>query len=212
MRPHRLPALLPTLLLAAACTTEGVTTAAARPGVLRVQLTDAPFPFDSVRTVDVWVVRVDARLAEGDSADAARGAPDDSASAGGWVTLVRPDRAFDLLTLRNGTIATLGQDTLPPGRYRGLRLVLDPSRSRVTLVDGTVLHGGSTPSVTFPSGARSGLKVTVTQPIVVGADSTSTVLLDFDLEQSFVMRGNSIRRNGLLFTPVIRAAPRVVAG
>jgi hypothetical protein len=31
------------------------------------------------------------------------------------------------------------------------------------------------------------------------------VLLDFDAEQSFVMRGNTILQNGLLFTPVIKA-------
>jgi hypothetical protein len=37
-------------------------------------------------------------------------------------------------------------------------------------------------------------------------NSTSTVLIDFDLENSFVMRGNSISQNGLLFKPVVKAS------
>jgi len=176
-------------------------------GVLRVQLTDAPFPADTVESVDIWVVRVDARLAESDSAQAAAGATDDSASVGGWTTIARPNQSFDLMALRGGTVADIGQDTLPQGNYRGFRLVIDPSKSSVTLKDGTVLDGDSSPSVSFPSAARSGLKVNVTQSIPIGADSVSTVLIDFDLDQSFVMRGNSISQ-GLNFKPVIKATPK----
>ncbi len=190
------------LLLAACGTTDP-----AGSGVLRVQLTDAPFPADTVQSVDIWVVRVDARLAEADSAQAAAGASDDSASTGGWTTISRPNQSFDLMTLRGGTVAELGQDTLPQGNYRGFRLVIDPSKSSVTLKDGTVLDGDSSPSVSFPSAARSGIKVNVTQSIPVGADSVSTMLIDFDLDHSFVMRGNSIS-SGLNFTPVIKASPK----
>ena len=42
-------------------------------------------------------------------------------------------------------------------------------------------------------------------PLHVIADDTTVVLLDFDLDQSFVLRGNSILQLGLLFKPVIRA-------
>src|SRR6266540_2394036 len=72
-------------------------------GKLAVLLTDAPFPFDSVKSVDVFVVRVDARQAEADSAQAARAASDDSVAMGGWTTLANPNASIDLLTLRNGT-------------------------------------------------------------------------------------------------------------
>lgn len=34
---------------------------------------------------------------------------------------------------------------------------------------------------------------------------TTDLLIDFDVGRSFVMRGNSISRNGLLFKPVIHA-------
>lgn len=191
-----------------ACGTSDTTSALTGTGILRVQLTDAPFPFDSVASVDVFVVRVDARISEPDSADAARGASDDSASAGGWTTIARPNRSYDLLTLRGGTVADIGQDTIPRGSYRGFRLVIDPSRSGVTLRNGMELTGSSSPSVSFPSASRTGIKIVLTQPIEVGDDSTSTVLIDFDLENSFVMRGNSITKNGLLFKPVVKATPK----
>lgn len=199
------------LLLAAAATALacGDSTSSTRgTGLLRVQLTDAPFPFDSVASVDIFVVRVDARLSEPDSAQAAAGASDDSASVGGWTTIARPNKSYDLLTLRNGTVADIGQDSVPQGSYSGFRLVIDPSQSGITLKNGMILTGSSSPNVTFPSAARSGIKVVLTKPIPVGADSATTMLIDFDLENSFVMRGNSITQNGLLFKPVVKAAAK----
>jgi hypothetical protein len=63
----------------------------------------------------------------------------------------------------------------------------------------------STPSIKFPSAGQSGIKVLFSAPIVVAEGETVDVLLDFDAEQSFVLRGNTIMQNGLLFKPVIRA-------
>ena len=37
------------------------------------------------------------------------------------------------------------------------------------------------------------------------AEGTTSMLIDFDVGKSFVMRGNSISQNGLLFKPVIHA-------
>ena len=174
-------------------------------GILRVQLKDAPFPYDSVQKVDIFVVRVDARLAAADSGVAATAVSDDSASVGGWTTIARPNQKFDLLTLRGGAVAALGQDTIPAGNYNGFRLVIDPSQSSITLKGGMILSGTSTPSVTFPSASRTGIKVNLTQGIPVGEDSTSTMVLDFDLDNSFVLRGNSLSQTGLLFKPVVHA-------
>lgn len=174
-------------------------------GVLAVRLTDAPFPTDSVKSVEVYVVRVDARTGAADSAAAAQGAADDSAGVGGWTTVATPNTLVDLLTLQNGVTAALGSTTLAAGSYSGLRLVIDPSRSSVTLADGTVLTGTSSPSVGFPSGSRSGLKIDLAQPITVAANATTTAVVDFKVGSSFVMRGGSISQNGLLFTPVITA-------
>jgi hypothetical protein len=92
------------------------------------------------------------------------------------------------------------------GAYRSLRLILDTNQSSVTLKDGMLLTGTSSPSILFPSAGQSGIKVHFDTPILVDAGATTIVLLDFDAENSFVLRGNTITQNGLLFKPVIRAS------
>ena len=187
----------------AACGSDSATTTAGM-GTLQVQLTDAPFSTDSVSRVDVFVVRVDAKQADSDSTDAARGASDDSASANGWITIAMPKAKIELLALRNGVSTILGDKSVPAGSYRSFRLIIDPSQSSVTLKNGAVLTSTSSPSVSFPSAARSGIKVNLDQPVTTGAGATTKVLVDFDVSQSFVLRGNSLAQNGLLFKPVIR--------
>jgi hypothetical protein len=174
-------------------------------GTVVVHLTDAPFSSDSVRSVDIFVVRVDARASEADSATVDHALSGDSASTSGWKTLAAPNASFDLLSLRNGITATLGQATLPVGVYSGLRLIIDPSKSSVTLKNGTKLTNTSSPNVTFPSAAQSGIKVVLSQPVQVIGGGTTSLLIDFDVNNSFVQRGNTIDKNGLLFKPVIKA-------
>ncbi len=175
-------------------------------GTVIVKLTDAPFPSDSVARVDVFVVRVDARVQATDSTGAAAATSADSAAAGGWTTVAAPGSLVNLLDYQNGNALNAGDTTLAAGTYAGLRLIIDPSQSSITLKNGMVLSGTSNPNVTFPSAARSGLKVELSQPMVIVANDTTTVTVDFDVGNSFVMRGNSITQNGLLFKPVIRAA------
>ncbi|GLC23687.1 DUF4382 domain-containing protein [Roseisolibacter agri] len=170
-------------------------------GRLVVQLTDAPFPFDSVKSVDVYVVRVDAKAEATDSAAAAVGTADSTKDSGGWVTLAEPKAKFDLLTLRDGKFATLGEKGLPAGTYRSFRLIIDPAQSRVTM------KSGDSVAVQWPSAGRSGIKLQLAKDVTVGKDSTTALLVDFDVGESFVMRGNSLK-NGLLFKPVIKAATR----
>ncbi|HEU4643057.1 MAG TPA: DUF4382 domain-containing protein [Gemmatimonadaceae bacterium] len=172
-------------------------------GTLALRLTDAPFPYDSVQSVDMFVVRIDAKVADTDSAEAAD-ASGASLARGGWTTIAEPNQSFDLLTLQNGVTADLGMAQLPVGSYRGFRLVLDTELSSVTLKDGTVLTGSSVPGVKFPSAAQTGIKINLTAPARIDSDTTH-MLIDFDVEQSFVARGDSISANGLLFKPVIRA-------
>ena len=173
-----------------------------------MQLTDAAFPTDSVLRVDVYVVRVDARMADTDSAAAARGATDDSANTGGWTTITQPNQIVNLLAYQNGSFLPLGNANVAAGNYNGFRLVIDPSKSSVTLKNGAVLTNTSSPNVLFPSGARSGIKIFFLSPVPVAANDTATVLVDFMVNDSFVMRGNSISQNGLLFKPVIMGTVR----
>lgn len=192
-------------VLAAAC---GNSTTEAGRGTLAVQLTDAPFPTDSVLRVDVYVVRVDARMSDTDSAAAAKGVADDSANTGGWTTLTRPNQIVNLLAYQNGAYLPLGNAGVAAGNYAGFRLVIDPSKSSLTLKNGAVLTSTSTPNVSFPSASRSGIKINFQTPVVVAANDTTTVLVDFMVNDSFVMRGNSISQNGLLFKPVIKGTVR----
>ena len=166
-------------------------------GKLTVKLTDAPFPFAEVSRVDMWVVRIDARTSSVSDAEATN-----ASSTSGWTTIASPNAAINLLSLQGGVTTNLGTATLASGTYNAFRLVLDTQKSTVTLKNGTVLTGGS--GIIFPSAAQTGVKINLDAPIQVTQDS-SVMILDFDVGSSFVMRGNSISNNGLLFKPVIRA-------
>lgn len=177
-------------------------------GTIAVQLTDAAFSIDSVSRVDLYVLRVDGRMTDTDSASAAKGATSDSSKSSGWTTLASPNQSVNFLAYQNGQTLAIGQTTVPAGSYLGFRIVIDPSKSSVTLKSGAVLTGVSTPNVSFPSGGTSGIKVVLTNPVVVGANGTTTMVVDFDLANSFVLRGNSISQNGLLFKPVVKGTTK----
>lgn len=193
------------LALAAAAFALGACSDSSSPGsgTLVLKLTDAPFPTDSVASVDVFVVRIDARAEAVASDDDANASLDDM-DGSGWRTIATPNRVFDLLTLQNGVVANLGEATLPNGEYRGFRLILDTDQSSVTLKDGTVFTGTSDPGVHWPSAGQSGIKINLDRPVSIDSDTTE-MLIDFDVEQSFVMRGSSLALDGLNFTPVIKA-------
>jgi Domain of unknown function (DUF4382)/Domain of unknown function (DUF4397) len=174
-------------------------------GTMIVRLTDAPFLADSLKSVDIYVVRVDARQSDVDDTAANNSLDDNASSADGWKNVAQPNVSFNLLDLQNGVSAVLGQANLPPGTYNGFRLVIDPSKSSVTLKGGQVLSGSTNPGVTFPSASRSGIKIVLSQPVQITAGTTTSLLVDFDVNNSFVMRGNTIDKNGLLFKPVIKA-------
>ncbi|HEX9564864.1 MAG TPA: DUF4382 domain-containing protein [Gemmatimonadaceae bacterium] len=175
-------------------------------GRLTLHLTDAPFPLDSAESIDVFVVRVEARLATTTEDEAALAVEEASAESNGWVTIATPNASFNLLDLQGGVSIELGGALIDEGAYQSLRLVLDTEQSGVTLKGGLVLNGSSSPSILFPSAGQSGLKVTLDQPIQIVAGEETEVLIDFDAGESFVLRGNTILQNGLLFKPVISAS------
>ena len=169
-------------------------------GQVNVLLTDAPFPFSQVKSVDVFITGIQAKLTDVDSAAAA--SVNDSS---GWMTLASPNQSFNLLTLTGGTTANLGGANLPVGTYRSFRLIIDTDQSGVTLTD------NSHPDVKWPGSGKNGIKILLDQPFEV-TNGTTNLLLDFDVGRSFVMRGNSISQNGLLFKPVIHATTQQSTG
>jgi hypothetical protein len=182
-------------------------------GKLTVQLTDAPFPFDSVARADVFVVRIDGKLAATDEADAASStdASSNTDPSKGWVTLALPNASYNLLDLQNGTTVNLGEATLATGSYQGFRLILNTDQSSITLKNGTVLNGNSATGIKWPSAGKTGIKIVLDQAINV-VEGGTVMVLDFNLGQSFVLRGNTISQNGLLFKPVIKAVARDITG
>ncbi len=186
---------------AAGCGSGGSNLTLGTAGDVTILLTDAPFPFSDVQRVDVFVVRIDAKTGDISDTDA-----ENVSDMSGWKTLVSPNASINLLDLTNGKTSNLGVTTLPADTYRGFRLILDTDKSSVTLNDGTK------PNVKWPSAGTSGLKINLDAPFTLGAGASSTLLIDFDIGRSFVMRGNSISSNGLLFKSVIRATTQESTG
>ena len=174
-------------------------------GRIAVRMTDAPFPLDDVASIDIFVVRVEAKTQVTTEEDVAGDVEADEAESDGWIVLATPNEKFDLMDLRNGVTVFLGDAVVPEGNYQSFRLIIDTDQSSVTLKDGTVLTANSSPSIKFPSAGKSGIKVILTDAVDVQQGATTDVLLDFDAEESFVLRGNTIMQNGLLFKPVIKA-------
>jgi hypothetical protein len=83
------------LLCASACSDS--TAPSNDAGILVTRLTDAPFPTDQVKSVDVYVVRVDARQSDVTDVDANSALDDQSSAANGWKTVATPNKSFDLL-------------------------------------------------------------------------------------------------------------------
>lgn len=164
-------------------------------GTLALSLTDSPAcGFDHVY-VTVQKVRVNA------SADAG----EDSA---GWVDLtVGPTQRFDLLTLRNGVLASLGQVPLAAGRYSQLRLVLAENNNTTPLANSVVPTGGSEVALKTPSGQQSGLKLNAN--IDIAANQLADFVLDFDACKSLVTAGNS---GQYLLKPVVTVVPNLLSG
>ena len=168
-------------------------------GLLTVRLTDAPFPFADVASVNVYVIRVDAKTAETTDEEAA-----DEANHNGWTTIATPNALINLLDLGSGKTMNLGATTLATGNYRSFRLVIDTDKSTITLKDGT------TPPISFPSAGHSGIKVKLDEPIQL-TENGSVMTLDFDVGRSFVLRGNRAA-NGFNFKPVIHAVAQDITG
>lgn len=167
-------------------------------GTLAVELTDAPFPFDTVAQANVFVVRVDARLAPVTDAEANTGVAGPADAGAGWVTVADVNRSINLLDLQNGRTLSLGQLAVAPGTYEGFRLVIDAAQSNVTL------KGGARAAVTFPSAGRIGLRLAPEAPFVVAAGGTTTMIADFDVGKSFRLVGANIG-GGLQFVSAVRA-------
>lgn len=169
-------------------------------GKTAVFLTDAPFPFDFIQRVDVHITEI----ALSPQADTSDTAPD-------WLTVATPDRSFNLVELQNGVTEMLGQAEIPPGQYRAVRVIFDPSRSSMTDVDGHVIGtapAGGGPGIDWQSKrAVPQLFGFVEEPLAVD-DNGTDIVIDFDVGRSFLYDG----AGGFTFVPFLRAITRTGSG
>jgi hypothetical protein len=173
--------------------------------VLQVFMTDAPFPQDSVLSVDMWVLRVEARVADIDSLGAANvpAAGTNTDPFLGFVTIAEPNNSFSLTTYTAGATVQLGGADVQLSVLQGFRMFIDTDRSTITLRDGTVLRAGTTPGIIWPGTGVIGVKVTLDHPVDLEVED-QTVVVDFDLGKSFLLNGPSISAGGLTFRPSLR--------
>lgn len=144
------------LLLLAACGGQG----AENSGRAEVLLTDAP-------------------ASEADSLPVTFSRIELVSEAEGVMSVEVEPQTIDVLTLRNGGLEVLGEVDLPAGTYHQVRLVVD--EAEITFVGGAEVY-----EVQVPSGAQTGLKINIEPALIVEANQTSRVVLDFDAERAVV--------------------------
>jgi hypothetical protein len=157
----------------------------------RILLTDDPFPYDRIERVDRYFVSVSGSLS-----------PDTGSSAAGFVTLAEPHRLINLLELQNGITDELGAVVLPEGAITAVRVVIDTDSSSITLKDGSVLTGTSSPGIAWQSSAgRPVLNALIHEQIEV-PDTGAVVAIIYDVGRAFFDRADG----GFTFSPVLSAA------
>jgi hypothetical protein len=165
---------------------------------LTVQLADAPSDLYASAVVEIG--RIELVPAEG--------AP---------IVVTENGGTHDLLDLQNGVAADLASLPIESGRYLQLRLVVNSAS--VTLAEGLTFNDGSqTKDLFIPSGAQTGIKINLNDEGEAGIDivpGETILLVDFDVSQNFIIQGEPgtpAGITGVLFTPLLRAVVRNVAG
>jgi hypothetical protein len=195
--------LTPALVIAALGACESSTDATDDTAVIKILLTDAPVDYIE----EAWVEIPRVYLISGEQ-EPEEGPP--------FVDLFNDPaspRTYDLLTLRDGITADLtGEVEVPAGQYRQLRLIV--SRAEITLREGYAFNDGTrTRSLFVPSGAQTGIKVDLLEPVNAERGTLQIILVDFDVDQNFVIQGNPETPAGIhsiLFTPRLREIARNV--
>lgn len=187
-------AVLAVAMIAAGCYQDDSTSAPNTRSMTSVLLTDAPFPFDTVQSVNVYVISV-----------SVSSQPDTGSSADSmtWVEVTAPHRQINLLELQQGDTALLGSGEIPAGQYRAVRLILDGDSSSIRYKD------GSEAAVHWGGSGRQAIHAFVEAAVNVGVQGTD-IVIDFDVGRSF--HYNDLGDGAFNFIPWIRAVNRTETG
>ncbi|PYP16856.1 MAG: hypothetical protein DMD54_08950 [Gemmatimonadetes bacterium] len=183
-----------TTLVAGACYQDDSTAANfANRRATRVLITDAPFPFDTVQSVDVYIVSISASTEPdtGSSADSMQ-----------WVPIVEPHRQINLLSLQRGTTSLLGEKEIPADQYKAVRVIIDADSSAIRFKDGSQ-------AVVRWRGGRQAIHSFVEAAVNVPSEGAD-IVLDFDVGKSFPY--NNLGDGAFDFFPWIRAVNEAATG
>jgi hypothetical protein len=160
----------------------------------KVLITDDPFPFDAIASVNIYVSRIEASTGL-----------DTTSVAGTWVTIATPDKVFDLLTLQQGTTAFVGQGTIDAGKYAAIRMTIDVDKSSIKYEGGAnaVVHWP------YPGQGEIVLYALVEKPLAVSATGAE-IVIDFDVGRSFLY--NLTGNNDFVMLPILRAVNSAATG
>lgn len=135
-------------------------------GSVKIYMVDSPADYDAVNIV---VSKVEVNQ----SADA-------SENSSGWVVINDKEQTYNLLDLRNGANAVLGENSLKAGHYSQVRLILGTGSN--------VVMNGIRYDLTVPSGTQTGIKLV--HGFDVQANSQFLLTLDFNVNQSILVTGS----------------------
>jgi uncharacterized repeat protein (TIGR02059 family) len=161
------------------------------PGRLVIKITDDPLDISSVESATVTISKIEIRQAGAEEGDP-------------FMELPMSPVTVNIFELRNGITEELVNLEVPQGDYDLVRLYVDEANLKLKEIDDPF-------NLKVPSGEQTGIKVFVDPVIHVAGGISSELLLDFDLSNSFVMRGHNAR-NGFIFKPRIRASNISTAG
>lgn len=168
-------------------------------GTVSVLLTDAPFPVDMVAEVNILIDRISIRKDEDPEVK----------DTSQFFLISEETQELNLLDLRNGITAQIGEAELEAGVYDQIRLHIVEANIVLNDDEQTVFD------LKIPSGTSSGLKINIVNGLEVTGGSMNTLILDFDVSNSFVVQGNVKSPKGIkgfIFKPVIRATAEDISG
>ncbi len=143
-------------------------------GTLVLKITDAPSDLN-ITHANITVSQVQVHMSAGGGNN----------TTAGWYMVVNQSETFDLIGLTNVT-EFFGSAVLSVGMYTQIRLTID---SCLITVDGVEYD------CKVPSGA-----IKLIKPFVLKANETTTLILDFDAQESISETGNHTYK----FQPVIK--------
>lgn len=134
-------------------------------GTLKLYLTDAPGEFSEVN-ITFTEVSVKAETS--------------------WITVSEQEQTFNLLELTGGLTTLLGEETLEPGEYGQVRLLITAAEVVMPIDEEpyTITY-----PLQIPSGSASGLKIG--NGFTIEAEELLELVIDFDAARSIHKLGNN---------------------